>query len=563
VSYNVISLYLHSGKWYDKKKPELQLKILDNLSSNKLLSKSQVRRILKGRHRWAEISGAFDILKTRGFIEVIAKDTSKHGKPEIFYRLTADGLAVLLIDNPRPDKFWSLLMHYCYSREDEEVSKQTIDDFYDFYSKRIFKFSSGHNSLIILDKVNDVCNDWLNRFRVLSSDEIDESSSVDSALVSAHHLVKVLEILVHHPDLTINELSLRLGTPAKALEKSIISMIMPSDGNFVTEKIRLDKYYVSKFREMFLEHCFIVSKDTEQVKSFKLSIFGIILFLTYAHRNYRNSPSFIKKLTEYYDAIALNYGTLLPLIFGKWQILKKRLEYMAMDFGMILDRERRNRGKYSRSILLDNMIFDVGVNEYYESMKNIVNYNSLTTKEIYNAGYNAFQEVLNRNRIMNRQNKSKPSKMKTTSNDTTKVVPVLQKVSEIWQMLRYWKAEVNIKELSQGQQTISPIETYSRLVQDEITFVYYLNLLGRHHELDLPFVEEWVNNPLDILDKPYEILNSLLEEDNEIELWFTNWMKDIRQYLNEISEIITNYEKTKRFVFKEERSEEEDDVRES
>jgi hypothetical protein len=190
------------------------------------------------------------------------------------------------------------------------------------------------------------------------------------------------------------------------------------------------------------------------------------------------------------SVIALNYGTLLPLIFGKWQILKKRLGFMAMDFGMILDRERRNQGKYSRSILLDNTIFDVGVNEYYESMKNIVNYNSLTTKEIYNAGYNAFQEVLNRKWIMNRQNKLKPSKMKTTSNDTTKVVPVLQRVSEIWQMLRYWKAEVNIKELFQGRQTISPIETYSRLVQDEITFVYYLNLLGRRHELDLPFVEE-------------------------------------------------------------------------
>jgi hypothetical protein len=302
----MISQYLRSGKWYDKKKPELQLKVLDNLSSNKLLSKSQVRRILKGRHRWAEISGAFDILKTRGFIEVITKDASKHGKPEIFYRLTADGIAVLLIDNPSPDRFWSLMMHYCYSREDnEEVSKQTIDDFYDFYSKRIFKFSSGHNSLIILDKVNDVCNDWLNRFRVLGSAEIDESNSVGSTPVSAHHLVKVLEILVHHPDLTLNELSLRLSTPAKALEKSIISMTMPSDGNFVTAKIRFDKYYVSKFRQMFLEHCFIVTKDTERAKSFKLSIFGIILFLTYAHRNYRNSPSFIKKLTEYYDAITM------------------------------------------------------------------------------------------------------------------------------------------------------------------------------------------------------------------------------------------------------------------
>jgi hypothetical protein len=547
---------LHSGKWYDKKKPLLQLAILEKLSSYKQLSKSQARKILECNHHWPEISDAFDNLKARGFIEATEKDTSKHGKPEIFYRLTADGVAVLIIENPSPERFWSLMMHYCYCREEnEEVSIQTVEDSYEFYSKRIFRFSSGHNSLIILDTLNDVCNNWLKRFGLSNSGEINNSDVVDNTtLPVGDHPLKVLELLVNSPDLTIYELSLRSVIPPEVLEETINSMTMPSDGNFVTRKIPLDKHYVTRFRQMFLEHCFIVSTDTNRGKSFKLSTLGIILFMTYMHRKYWNSESFIKMLTKYYDEIALNYGTLLPLIFGKWQILKKRLKYMAMDFGMILDRERRNREKYSTSVLLD------GVNEYYESMKYIVNYNSLTTKEIYNAGYNAFQEVLNKNRIMKRQNKSK-SKMKTTLNDTTKVVPILQKIYEIWQILRYREAEISTKELFEGQQMISPIETYSRLVQDEITFVYYLNLLERNQGLDLPFMKEWLKNP-GRLDKPYEILNSLLEEDNEIELWFTNWMKDIRQYQNEISEIITNYEKTKHFIFKEERKDGDgDDVR--
>jgi hypothetical protein len=558
----VISLYLHSGKWYDKKKPVLRLKILDNLSSSKQLSKSQARKMLKGSHHWPEISNAFDNLKTHGFIEAIVRDTSKQGNPEIFYRLTADGIAVLIIENPSPKRFWYLMMHYCHSREEnEKVTIQTINDFYDFFSKRIFRFSSGHNSLIMLDTLNDVCNDWLNRFSLLSPSKINESDFVDNTTLPDGHLhLKVFKILINSPDLTIYDLSLRLGVTPEPLEEAINSMSMPSDGNFVTRAIPLDKHYVTRFRQLFLEHCFIVSTDTTRGKNFRLSTLGIILVMTYMHRKYRNSESFIKILTKYYDEIAYNYGPLLPLIFGKWQILKKRLKYMAMDFGMILDRERRNQGKYSTSVLLG------GINEYYDGMKNIISYNSLTTKEIYNAGYNAFQEVLDRNLIEKRQSKSKSSKMKTTSNDTTKVEPVLQKIYEIWQMLRYQEAEINIKELFQGQQMASPIETYSRLVQDEITFVYYINLLERYQGLDLPFMKERLKN-LDRLEDrrppPHEILTRLLEEDDEIELWFTNWMKDIRQYQNEISEIISNYEKTKHFVLGEKRSDEEDDVREN
>lgn len=472
----------------------------------------------------------------------------KPGKPEIFYRLTADGIAVLILENPSPDRFWSLMVHYCYSRvENEEVGIQIIEDFYNFFSKRVFKFSSGHNSLIILDTVNDVCNSWLNRFRLLSSGEVNESNNVDSTTAPSRNLIKVLEILVHHPDLTINELSLKSGITRKTLEDAIISATMPSDGNFVTGKIPLDKHYVSKFRQMFLEHCFIVSRAIERGKIFKLSILGIILFLTYVHRKYYNSSTFIKRLTEYYEAIALNYGNVLPLIFGKWPILKKRLKYMAMDFGVILDKESRYNGKYSTSVVLG------GVNEYYENMKNIVRHNIMTTTDIYNAGYDTFQEILNRGRTEKRQNKSKSHKIKTTLSDTAKVKPVVQKIYEISQMMRYQEAEINVRELFQGQQIVSPIETYSRLVQDEITFVYYINLLARYHGLglNLSFEEEFLKNPTR-LGNPHKILTKLLEEDDEIDRWFTDWMKDIRIYQNEISKIITNYEKTKQFVFEEE-----------
>jgi hypothetical protein len=129
---------------------------------------------------------------------------------------------------------------------------------------------------------------------------------------------------------------------------------------------------------------------------------------------------------------------------------------------------------------------------------------------------------------------------------------VFYKLYEIWQMMRYQEAEIYVKELLQQQQTASPTEIYSRLIQDEITFVYYINLIARNHGLDLPFLQEFLKNP-ERLDNPHEILTKILEEDHEISWWFTNWMKDIGHYLNDVFENITNFEKAKYFVFQDER----------
>lgn len=559
--FRTISLYLYSDKWYKKKKSKLQLKILELLSSHKRLSKSDARRELKHRelkhrHHWPEISDAFNKLRNRGFIEIIAKDTRKRGKPEIYYRLTDDGIAVLISENHSPDRFWSLAIHYCYSREEnEQVSLQTINDFYEFFSKKIFKFSSGRNSIIILDKVNDVCYDWLNRSGILNSDGIEEHTIIDSTRILAGHLLKVLKLLVLSPDLTIDEISFRSGIPIDALDAAIKTITMPSNGMFVSTKIPMDRDYVSKFKQQFLEHCFIVSREAEQGKRFKLSIFGIILFLTYVHQKNRSfSPSFIQTLTAYYDTIASNYGDLLPLIFGKWSLQKERLKYTAMDnFSIILDKERRYCGNFSTSVVLE------GAKEYYENMKNIIQCNSYTTKEIYNAGYEAFKKILGEKQSEERQTKSKSRKVQTNPTDFTKVEPVMRKIYEFWQLIRYEEAQNYASELFQGKQTISSIEIYSMSVQDEITFVYYLNLLKKYLQMDLGFLDLAVNaKKTERLDNPHNALTKILEEDNEIGHWFSNWMKDIRQYENETFEIIKNYEETKHFAFKEERIDEEE-----
>ena len=541
----------YSDSWYDKryKKPTLRADILNLLVTKGNLSMTKVQNLMHEHHYLPDISDAFKKLEAQSLIEekrVKRKRGHTPGQPPKYYRITKNGVAALILENPSPDAFWRLMLNYCYSKEeDEQVTLEIINDLYSFFSDRFFRFSSGRNSKIMLDTVNDVCHDWLKRFGLLNSDRILKSSVIDSR---PHYLLKVLKLLAHSPDLTIDEISTRAGIPIETLDASLKAFSMPPSGMFLPKKMPRDKGYYSKFIQYFLEHCFIVSRETRQGEKFKLSIFGIMLLLTYMdQRNHYFSPSYIKTLEETYDVIASNYGNLLPLIFGKWPLQKKLFKYMAMqNFRILLNKEERYSGKFRTSVVFE------GVKEYYESMKNIVLYNSLTTKEIYDSGHDALKDDHISKQSNKRHVNLKSSKAETNSNDNQKRRPIIQKMFELSVMHKYEYAQNYVTELFKYQSSSIPIEIFSTGMQDEMTFVYYLDLLQRYQGLDIRYAKRYLDDAEKVCS-PSEALLKMLEQDSEINLWFSKWLKDIQQYQNETSEIITNFEKTKYFVFKEER----------
>jgi hypothetical protein len=95
----------------------------------------------------------------------------------------------------------------------------------------------------------------------------------------------------------------------------------------------------------FLLHNTIIYKEEskDNIKTYELSLFGVILALTLIRYNdmdklkhglYYNNISFI----EYYEKIVANYKDKLPLIFGKWKVLKDILRlYAAYNFDVIID----------------------------------------------------------------------------------------------------------------------------------------------------------------------------------------------------------------------------------
>ena len=541
----------YSDSWYDKryKKPTLQADIINLLVTQGNLSMSMVQNSMHVHHHLSDISDAFNKLKAQNLIEEKkAKRKRGHtpGQPPKYYRITKNGVAALILENLSPAAFWRLMLDYCYSRdEDEQVTLEVINDLYSFFSDRFFRFSSGRNSKIMLDIVNDVCHDWLKRFGLFNSNGISESSAIDSR---PHYLLKILKLLAYSPDLTIDEISMRSDIPIETLNASFKAFSMPPSGMFLPKKMSLDKRYYSKFIQYFLEHCFIVSTETQQGEKFKLSIFGIMMLLTYMdQRNHYSSSSYVKTLEKTFDAIASNYGNLLPLIFGKWSLHKKLFKYMAMqNFRIILNKEERYHGKFGSSVVFE------GVKEYYESMKNIILYNNLTTKEIYDSGYDALKDDRIHKQSSKRHVNVKSSNTKTNSNDNRKKRPIIQKMFELSILHKYENAQNYVTKLFRYQQSSIPIEIYSTGMQDEMTFAYYLDLLRCYQGLDIRYAKKHFND-IEKFDSPNEALSKMLEQDTEINQWFSKWIKDIQQYQTETFEIITNFEKSKHVAFKEER----------
>ena len=84
---------------------------------------------------------------------------------------------------------------------------------------------------------------------------------------------------------------------------------------------------------------------------------------------------------DYYDKIAHNYQDKLPLVFGKWNLLKNVLKlFSAYNFDIVLSREMRSRDFDKISITRG------GNKELYDSIREIKLQTRLQLAEIANAG---------------------------------------------------------------------------------------------------------------------------------------------------------------------------------
>jgi hypothetical protein len=473
---------------------------------HKSLSKWKIRNLLKQKgdeKSYPVISDAIDNLREppkmrsmRGKVNLrLMEQTgikSVRGLEEKFYSITDNGLAAIISEESDPKNFWSYIIRVCHNRSDP-IDSQTVNDLYEVFILNNLKYPSARDAILFLDELNDFYAKWLR------AQKITESSII----------TRVLEILVSYPNVTRNEIQSRLTELSAAELEEIIQNFTevpipnydPAESwRYVRHQAKKHRISVSSYlkeyieQRRFLKRC-IICTNYRGEETFQLSLFGILLFLTILlNRNFEKP----RQIMFYYDKIASNYFRVLPLIFGKWSLLRDKLGNDSMfNFDVILSKDPR----ISRS---GKSVVQHGYKELYQNARSIIQYNATTLHLIRNTGIDSLEryEVNKLDGIIREKNINKHEK-----NDMTKFFALYQKLNDIYE-------PINLAE--------------------EINLAYYLNLIHftpyvNFNRLNMSLEEpemhttKWASNPATHLVE-------ILEEDQEIREWFNKWKKDIMDF---------------------------------
>jgi hypothetical protein len=522
----MISRYLFTQKPYNekKKKPYLRYKILDELTKYELLSKSKAKNALK-EHHYGEISEAFDYLHDKKLVELKYEYSGGRGLPEKFYCITDDGLASIISDERNPEKFWLSIIRVNHNRS-YPIDLQTINDLYKIFMSNYLKYAS-RESFFYLDKLNDIYSDWLQEKIVTDSSKI----------------VQVLEVLINYPNITAVQIISRLAKVSISFSKlngMLEDLTMTSTIYRDIMTMPMDR--ISKER-LLIQHNIIINghNDLGQ-KTYKLSLLGILLFLTILLHRTSNNP---ESIMYYYNKIAANYSEndnkILPLIFGKWSLLRNELGYDSLfNFDVILSRNLRSFAT-SKSGIIPQYGQGSGCKELYQNVYAIIKSNSSKLNELYEYGISAIEKY--------EENKLEYISANINEISKKRILPLISKLWEISELVNYMdidiyeKNEKFLKRIGQPVYSTSPIERLCNALTEEITITYYLNLISETKyyakERKLGILPEWQYNKIKWASPNLAVhFTKILKYDREIRMWFDKWRSDILDFHETVKQMI-------------------------
>lgn len=530
----------------------MQIDILGCLVLRGKLSKGLVEVILKGR-RHADILQAFDELERKGLIQKGRRKFGR-GRRQFYYKITDKGVELLISYEPtHPLKFWKAMYGYCHHHNDNgKISYDKVENLYQLFMKRYLKYQS-HGFSFQMDIFDNMRDKWFKEF-ILNSDDDDNNKKLSLEQ-------KVIEVLAIYPKSTFEELVEKTKEDESEINKVLSTYTLESykplvdENEYYTDQNIIGKKYNKKYWDFLLHNTVIVRQNSDGIKTYDLSLFGVILALTLVryydtgklkHGLYYRNISF----SNYYDKIASNYQDKLPLIFGKWNLLKDILRlYVAYNFDIILDKEIRLRDSDKLSIIRggNKELYD-GIREIIlQSLQQLGYYADVgyTVWLHYTSGISYDFEVL-RNQDYNDYLMNNNIDIVDKS-DQQKVYVVNRKLKEIMMLvdpLKWISSELaNLKpeDLAQIQ------HMFEEQFANEITALYYIHLYYDHHfytRINQTSKYYYASSSTDdkndqfpILPIPKRCLLAIIQSDKNkplISEWFSKWKEDITTLQKEI-----------------------------
>jgi len=516
--------------WYSgKRKPKLQIKILQEILNRGELSKIEFERQYESVHFHADIISGFENLKKHGLIEESQK-RFRRGRIEILYSITTKGVSALILENPQEDYFWKSLISWLSSNKSPGVD--AIDNVYRFFIDKFIGIT--YANLLYstqLDKFDRLLIKWFNNNKRSSRSDISPSQIV-------------LECLATNKELTFEELSqmcnLSKHTLSQVMDRLSIKMSYTSM-YYLDEE---DFYDLDKRTEQYIDfmmHCLIVViKRNDKLVSYQLSLIGIMLVSALIMASKMDTSELWKRfgrvfkkplklscsfsIESYQEKIASVHGDKLPLILGIWASLKNILGMNLMhSLHSVID-------KNSRKEAVETPLVLGGIRELYNEVGGVIVSKRSKLVEFYNTGYKLLATITN----------------EKNEEQIKRVEPLNQKLSEIDLFLKYsyissFLDSLENENFSSGYDWRQVYNDHSNFIitslKEEVSLLFYLILGNNNSYTFLPATSN--EGSLEFI--PIEALRKILNEHSFVKDKFNAWIKEIREYHRSTSHLIDNF----------------------
>ncbi len=538
-------------RWYHGKTPELQIKILKSIAISGQLSKKKVAHILSANY--PDVSDAMGALLSKDFIKLSAKVRTSGQNPEKFYKITERGLRALLDVRLLQDEFWRAITLLCVCSKNP-ISQKEFEDYYHKFERNLLGHFNIHGYFFLTPLFDNILDRWL------------QTHDINSVSLPQ----KVIECLAFNTPLTMQKLVEEIG----ATEEDILEVLSsysiqknpPQSSSLciparkvaqsdINDKEKTKIYYD------FIFHILIVAKETNTGVSYELSLFGVMLAIALIRYHFRGMDTmchtgasnnddtgklnlFYKRIDqkEYCDTIARNYKDKIPLIFGKWNILKSQLGkiilYDSFDF-LIYKNENQSKD-------IKTSIWLGGYKEFYNDIQTLT-YNAITKLSIiYISGTTILKEY---------------EECQSWIANDPRTIQVYNKLRETGEILKYARIAYILEELRTGNAfpdqlqdgnlyTMNDFKNIENVFRDELCFLFYLNLntglLSYSYKassyrleqgmLIVPHEADEQNQELSRLGTPRQRLMAVLTKDKDIKRWFSTWIAGIIEYRSQTSD---------------------------
>jgi DNA-binding MarR family transcriptional regulator len=549
-------------KWYKRKKPHLQIGILKSIASSGLASQKECTS--QFGYKPSTISDAFKILEDVDLIRWANVPHFKKGVGrERFYKLSPKGMLVVIDENPSPQEFWMAMIWYC-SLNAKAVDKAEFNRYYDrFIQKSVGSFSL-HSCFFLGDIFDSLFKKKWHR-KLFGYQYVDQSrthgynyynnNNNNNKHPRTKQDYKVLECLLLNRQITIENIASLTQLPAQEIRKILNEYIVTPGSNTYSNYANLFEGAYQSDKSIgvtldFLNHLVVIpiKKDEGQEKI----LLGVLLMLaTKSLMRQRQEKTFQYSDRYYYNKIASTYPDKLPLIFGKWKLLKDALNFDF--FPSLFDHLFLDKSEISSlSVLLggnkeiyDNIRSDTlgKINKFlkvYDDGISAVLSDGFSKKYRQKGGehYQFIQEKLNEIEILLRYTNLKSfakymiNKKRKSKPDFSAHVSLKEKDMPVWKVneqlidnhIQYNDDEKNIN----FEDDLRFIE---KALADEFSFLLFIGLLrdNDYRSSDYPLTTAFIT-PSPRLVYPKDFLMQIVRSDGDIRKKLKEWIYEATIY---------------------------------